>query len=83
MELRGTTIVCVRKNGKCAIAGDGQVTMGEYVGCIMIRFPWGLPEVLPTPLPFAICLNPSCRNIREIFTGPVWSLHRCGAVTEL
>ena len=22
MEFRGTTIVCVRKNGKCALAGD-------------------------------------------------------------
>ena len=31
MEFRGTTIVCVRKNGKCALAGDGQVTMGESV----------------------------------------------------
>ena len=29
MGLRGTTIVCVRKDGKCAIAGDGQVTLGE------------------------------------------------------
>lgn len=28
-ELRGTTIVAVRKNGKTAIAGDGQVTMGQ------------------------------------------------------
>ena len=25
-----TTIVCVRKDGKCALAGDGQVTMGEH-----------------------------------------------------
>ena len=31
MELRGTTIVAVRKDGKCAIAGDGQVTMSESV----------------------------------------------------
>ncbi len=31
MEFRGTTIVCVRKNGKCALAGDGQVTMGEKI----------------------------------------------------
>ena len=31
MEFRGTTIVCVRKDGKCALAGDGQVTMGESV----------------------------------------------------
>ena len=28
MELRGTTILGVRKDGKCAIAGDGQVTLG-------------------------------------------------------
>lgn len=27
--LQGTTIVAVRKNGKCAVAGDGQVTLGE------------------------------------------------------
>ncbi len=31
MEFRGTTICAVRKNGICAIAGDGQVTMGESV----------------------------------------------------
>ncbi len=31
MEFRGTTICAVRKNGVCAIAGDGQVTMGESV----------------------------------------------------
>jgi len=29
MSLKGTTIVAVRRNGKCAVAGDGQVTMGE------------------------------------------------------
>ena len=29
--LRGTTICAVRKDGKIAIAGDGQVTMGESV----------------------------------------------------
>ena len=29
MELRGTTILGVRKDGKCAIAGDGQVTLSE------------------------------------------------------
>lgn len=28
-ELRGTTIVAVRREGQCAVAGDGQVTMGE------------------------------------------------------
>ena len=30
MEMRGTTICGVRKNGQIAIAGDGQVTMGEH-----------------------------------------------------
>lgn len=29
MELKGTTICAVRRNGKTAIAGDGQVTMGQ------------------------------------------------------
>ncbi len=27
----GTTILCVRKNGKVAIAGDGQITLGQTV----------------------------------------------------
>ncbi|MGI6152399.1 MAG: ATP-dependent protease subunit HslV [Christensenellaceae bacterium] len=31
VELRGTTILAVKKDGKCAVAGDGQVTMGESV----------------------------------------------------
>src|SRR2546425_943609 len=30
-SIQATTIVCVRKNGKVAIAGDGQVTLGETV----------------------------------------------------
>ena len=29
MKFEGTTILAVRRNGKCAIAGDGQVTFGE------------------------------------------------------
>ncbi|MBR0463215.1 MAG: ATP-dependent protease subunit HslV [Clostridia bacterium] len=31
MTFKGTTICAVRRNGKTAIAGDGQVTMGESV----------------------------------------------------
>lgn len=31
MKIKGTTILAVRKNGQVAIAGDGQVTMGESV----------------------------------------------------
>ncbi|HWQ59068.1 MAG TPA: ATP-dependent protease subunit HslV [Clostridia bacterium] len=29
MPLMGTTIIAVRRDGKCAVAGDGQVTLGE------------------------------------------------------
>ena len=31
IEFRGTTICAVRRNGETAVAGDGQVTMGENV----------------------------------------------------
>ncbi|MCP4136494.1 MAG: ATP-dependent protease subunit HslV [bacterium] len=31
MKIKGTTILAVRKDGHVAIAGDGQVTMGESV----------------------------------------------------
>ena len=30
-EIHSTTILCVRKNGKTAIGGDGQVTMGQTI----------------------------------------------------
>ncbi|MDR0384247.1 MAG: ATP-dependent protease subunit HslV [Christensenellaceae bacterium] len=31
MEIRGTTIIAVKKDGKTVIAGDGQVTVGQSV----------------------------------------------------
>lgn len=31
MKVRSTTVIAVRKDGKVAMAGDGQVTMGETV----------------------------------------------------
>ena len=31
IEFLGTTICAVKKDGKTAIAGDGQVTMGESI----------------------------------------------------
>lgn len=41
MSLRGTTIVGVMRDGKCALAGDGQVTMGESIvmkaGAVKVR----------------------------------------------
>ena len=30
-DLHGTTILAVRRDGKCAVAGDGQVTLGQTV----------------------------------------------------
>ena len=30
-QFRGTTIVAVKKDGKTAIAGDGQVTFSQHV----------------------------------------------------
>src|SRR2546422_3346776 len=29
--IRSTTVICIRKDGKMAMAGDGQVTLGETV----------------------------------------------------
>ena len=41
MSIRGTTICAVRRNGQIAVAGDGQVTMGESVvmknGAVKVR----------------------------------------------
>src|SRR5574344_2417403 len=31
VKIRSTTVIAVRRNGKVAMAGDGQVTMGETV----------------------------------------------------
>jgi ATP-dependent HslUV protease subunit HslV len=31
LQTRSTTIICVRRNGKVALAGDGQVTLGDTV----------------------------------------------------
>jgi len=31
VQTRSTTIICVRKDGKVALAGDGQVTLGDTV----------------------------------------------------
>src|ERR1700681_610812 len=30
-KIRSTTILCIRRNGKVVIAGDGQVTLGQEV----------------------------------------------------
>src|SRR6266513_2234913 len=30
-RIRSTTVLCVRRNGKVVMAGDGQVTLGDHV----------------------------------------------------
>ncbi len=40
IEFHGTTVIAVRRNGKVAIAGDGQVTLGSTVmkkGAVKVR----------------------------------------------
>ncbi len=40
IEFHGTTVIAIRKNGKVAIAGDGQVTLGSTVmkkGAVKVR----------------------------------------------
>jgi ATP-dependent HslUV protease subunit HslV len=40
MRIRGTTILAVRKNGRVALGGDGQVTIGDTVvkgGAVKVR----------------------------------------------
>jgi len=36
-QIRGTTVLCLRRNKKVMIAADGQITMGEHVMKHMAR----------------------------------------------
>ena len=71
IEFRGTTICAVRKDGKTAIAGDGQVTMGEsvifknnakkvrriYNGNVIIGFAGGVADAFSLCERFEAMLN--------------------------
>ena len=77
MLFEGTTIVCVRKSGKCAIAGDGQVTMGEKTimkhgakkvrrllnGKVIVGFAGGLADALTLCEKFEGCLEQYAGNL--------------------
>ena len=39
MDTHATTILAVRKNGRVALAGDGQVTLGQNMGDKLERCP--------------------------------------------
>ncbi len=75
-SLRGTTIVCVRDAGGVAMAGDGQVTMGETVvkakatklrtmreGSILAGFAGGIADALTLFEKFEKQLERSPRNL--------------------
>ena len=69
MDMHATTILAIKKNGHVAMAGDGQVTLGQTMimkhtarkirrvgdGNILA----GLPEPRPTPSPSSNFSRPS------------------------
>ena len=79
IELRGTTICAVRKDGKTAIAGDGQVTMGEsvifknnakkvrriYNGNVIIGFAGGVADAFSLCERFEAMLNKYAGNLER------------------
>ena len=79
IEVRGTTICAVRKDGKTAIAGDGQVTMGEsvifknnakkvrriYNGNVIIGFAGGVADAFSLCERFEAMLNKYAGNLER------------------
>ena len=78
-EFKGTTICAVKKNGKTAIAGDGQVTMGEsvifknnakkvrriYNGNVIIGFAGGVADAFSLCERFEAMLNKYAGNLER------------------
>lgn len=79
IEFRGTTICAVRKDSKTAIAGDGQVTMGEsvifknnakkvrriYNGNVIIGFAGGVADAFSLCERFEAMLNKYAGNLER------------------
>ena len=79
IEFRGTTICAVKKDGKTAIAGDGQVTMGEsvifknnakkvrriYNGNVIIGFAGGVADAFSLCERFEAMLNKYAGNLER------------------
>lgn len=75
-KIRSTTILCVRKNGKVAIGGDGQVSMGNTVmkntakkleDFMTEKFFPVLPDLLQMHLHFLNFLKRRFKNLEEVF----------------
>lgn len=79
MQFEGTTIVAVRKNGKCAIAGDGQITFGEktvmkhgakkvrrlFKNRVVVGFAGGVADALTLCEKFEGCLEQYAGNLQR------------------
>lgn len=79
MQFDGTTIVGVRRNGQCAIAGDGQITMGQNTimkkGAVKVRrlfndqvvvgFAGGVADALTLCEKFEGCLEQYAGNLKR------------------
>ena len=80
---RGTTIVAVQKDGKTAVAGDGQVTMGEttimkhgakkvrriYEGKVVVGFAGSVADAFALSEKFEACLEQFAGNTRYLRVG--------------
>ena len=82
MTLKGTTICAVKKDGKIAVAGDGQVTMGESTifkaTAHKVRRIFGGKVVTLS----ATALKPSWNSFPAIWSAPPLSWRRNGAATR-
>ena len=98
IEFRGTTICAVRKDGKTAIAGDGQVTMGEsvifknnakkvrriYNGNVIIGFAGGVADAFSLCERFEAMLNKYAGNLerRAVELAEQWRRDQAGRKLE-
>ena len=81
IETHATTILAVKKDGQVAMAGDGQVTLGQsmimkhtarkvrrlYDGKIVAGFAGATAD------PCSSCSKPSSRNSAATCSVPLWS----------
>ena len=90
-RIRSTTILCVRRDGKVVMAGDGQVTMGQEVlkasakklrRLYKERLSPASPARRPTHFRFSRASKASSSSTTVICREVSWSLRRIGARTK-
>ena len=98
MEIRGTTIVGVKKDGKTAIAGDGQVTLGEsvvmknnakkvrriYNGQVVLGFAGSVSDAFSLSERFEEMLNKYAGNLMRsaVELAELWRMDKMGRKLE-